>query len=113
MPPCVRGISGATDEEIERPMPLDDRVARPTYVTNRAVRPERVEPCRLSPGLLGDDGPAISGAGLTYNVTVGRHFLGRHGRPRLVGGGRRAQLSRHKHAARYAATEREDHRLAA
>ena len=28
---------GATEEEIGRPMPLDDRVAKPTYVTNRAV----------------------------------------------------------------------------
>ena len=28
---------GATDEEIEKALPLDDRVADPTYVTNRAV----------------------------------------------------------------------------
>ncbi len=37
---------GATDEEIRRPMPLDDRVTGATYVTNRAVtvraRPEEI-----------------------------------------------------------------------
>lgn len=28
---------GATDEEIARPMPLDEEVSEPTYVTNRAI----------------------------------------------------------------------------
>ena len=39
---------GATEEEIDRVMPLDDRVQHPTYVTNRAVtvaaRPEEIWP---------------------------------------------------------------------
>src|SRR5688500_18773128 len=39
---------GTTDEEIVRPMPLDDRVVAPTYVTHRAVTiqaaPEAVWP---------------------------------------------------------------------
>ena len=37
---------GATDDEIRRPMPLDDRVTGATYVTNRAVtvraRPDEI-----------------------------------------------------------------------
>jgi hypothetical protein len=39
---------GTTDEEIARPMPLDDEVREPTYVTNRAVTiralPEEIWP---------------------------------------------------------------------
>ena len=42
---------GATDDEIARSMPLDDRVSRPSYVTNRAVT-VRAEPEQVWPWLV-------------------------------------------------------------
>ena len=42
---------GATDEEIARAMPLDDKVAHPTYVTNRAVT-IRATPDEIWPWLV-------------------------------------------------------------
>ena len=42
------GRWGATDEEIERKMPLDEEIGQPTYVTNRAITiralPEEIWP---------------------------------------------------------------------
>ena len=47
---------GATDEEVARAMPLDERIPRPTYVTNRAITieapPERVWPWLAQMGEL-------------------------------------------------------------
>jgi hypothetical protein len=47
---------GATQEESGRPMPLDDRVAKPTYVTNRALTihalPEAIWPWLAQMGEL-------------------------------------------------------------
>jgi hypothetical protein len=47
---------GATDDEVAREMPLDDEVAKPTYVTNRAItiraRPEEIWPWLAQMGEL-------------------------------------------------------------